>query len=83
MLAQLSSYQLSEWMAFSTLEPFGFDAEMMGHAITSSTIANFNRKKGSPTFKFQDFMPVEKKKPTAGEFFVNLKSLLRVNKKKQ
>ena len=43
-------------MAFSTLEPFGADAENLGHAITASTIANSVRTK-APWAKVEDFMP--------------------------
>lgn len=44
-------------MAFYKLEPFGADADYLGHAITASTIANVNRKKGSKALKPVDFMP--------------------------
>jgi hypothetical protein len=44
-------------MAFSTLEPFGSDADNLGHAITASTIANVNRGKNDKPYKVEDFMP--------------------------
>ncbi len=57
--------ELTEWMAFSTLEPFGADADYIGHAITASTVANSTisvvKSNGSKTaqkpFKTSDFMP--------------------------
>jgi hypothetical protein len=57
LLARISSKELTQWMAFYKLEPFGADAEFLGHAITASTVANVNRKKGSKTLKPVDFMP--------------------------
>lgn len=68
-------------MAFAKLEPFGFDADMYGHGITSSTIANVNRRKGTKAFKPQDFVPKEKERPTPGAFFQNLKQLLLSGRK--
>ena len=65
MLQNISSKQLTEWMAFSALEPFGYEAELHGSAITSSVIANANRdnKKKSEPFTAQDFMPQEPEDP--------------------
>jgi hypothetical protein len=52
----MSSQELTEWLAFASLEPFGGDTQYIGHAITSATIANANRGKGKPA-KVEDFMP--------------------------
>ena len=52
----MSSRELTEWIAFSMLEPFGGDADYLGHAITAATIANANRGKGKPA-KPADFLP--------------------------
>jgi hypothetical protein len=57
MLESISSQQINEWMAFYQLEPFGADAQNIGHAITASTVANVNRQKGQKAFKVSDFMP--------------------------
>jgi hypothetical protein len=57
MLRRMSSQELTEWMAFYSLEPFGREIEMYGHAITASTIANVNRDKNSKPFKPGDFVP--------------------------
>ena len=54
---------------------------MFGHAITASTIANVNRKKGAKSFKPQDFIPKEKELPNPSSFFQNLKQLL-ISKRK-
>ena len=57
LLKRVSSREISEWMAFSQLEPFGSEAGYIGHAITASTIANVNRKKSQKAFDVNDFMP--------------------------
>jgi hypothetical protein len=57
LLYRVSSLELSEWMAFNMLEPFGADADYLGHAITASTIANVNRGKNQKAYKAEDFMP--------------------------
>jgi hypothetical protein len=44
-------------MAYYQLEPFGTEVDMLGHAITASTVANVNRQKGKKAYKPQDFMP--------------------------
>jgi len=53
----MSSLELTEWMLFSQLEPFGSEVNFMGHAITASTIANVNRGKGDKPYNVSDFMP--------------------------
>jgi len=69
MLERMPSPLLSEWMAFASLEPFGFEAGLFGHAITTAMIANVNRKKGAKAYKPQDFLPQERKKLTGDEVF--------------
>lgn len=61
MLKEIPSKLLIEWMAFYSLEPFGYEAEFQGHALTSSVIAEVNRnsKKRPEPFTTKDFMPVE------------------------
>lgn len=59
-LARISSHELSEWMAFSELEPFGYEIDMLGHAITSATISNRLRGSEDKVNKVQDFMPILK-----------------------
>lgn len=57
MLAEMSSAQFAEWMAYSALEPWGEERDDLRMAITASTIANGNRGKNQKPFKPQDFMP--------------------------
>ena len=57
MLKRISSREITEWMAFGQLEPFGAEAGYLGHAITASTVANVNRAKGKKAYEVADFMP--------------------------
>jgi len=76
MLSRMSSTELTEWIAFYNLEPFGSDAQYLGHAITASTIANVNTPKGKKQYKPSDFMPkFEKKKQTVDEM-IQIASML-------
>ena len=56
-------------MAFSQLEPFGSDANFVGHAITAKTVADVHRGKGKRAYKLSDFMPTlgKKEKQTVEE----------------
>ncbi len=62
LLQRVSSRELTEWIAFSHLEPFGSEAGYVGHAITASTVANVNRAEGQKAFEYTDFMPHFEKK---------------------
>lgn len=53
----MSSRELMEWMAYARIEPFGSEANFIGHAITAQTVANVNRPKGKKAYKLEDFMP--------------------------
>lgn len=57
LLRRISSKEISEWMAFGQLEPFGADADFIGHAITSKTVADVHRNPGSKPYDVADFMP--------------------------
>jgi len=59
----MSSHEFSEWVAFYSLEPFGYAAEFAGHAQTSAVIANVHRSKDTRPYKAADFMPQEPKEP--------------------
>lgn len=68
LLERISSRELTEWMQFAKVEPFGSEASYIGHAITAQTVANVNRKKGSKPFKLRDFMPqFEREEQSVGQ----------------
>ena len=62
LLARISSKELTSWMAYYSVEPFGSDTQYLGHAITASTVANVNRQKGKKPYDAEDFMPKFNKK---------------------
>lgn len=58
--ATLSGQELTEWMAFDAVEPFGEQRDDLRAGIVASTMANCHRSRG-PAFKPQDFMPFAEK----------------------
>lgn len=77
MLSEITSRELSEWMAFASIEPFGYMAGLHGAGIVAATVANSNLKKGKRPFKPAEFLPVERVKRSGAEFFAALKSIAR------
>jgi len=68
MLEKVSSKLVLEWMAFYKIEPFGSEADFMGHAIVASTVANASRGKNTKAYKPEAFMPkFDKKKQSVAE----------------
>lgn len=57
MLAEMTSAQLSEWMAFAQLEPWGEERADLRAGIIASTMANSMKGAKGKAFKPQDFMP--------------------------
>ena len=73
LLSRCSSSELSEWLAFYSVEPFGELRADFRSAVVACTIANSNRGKGK-AYKPNDFMPnFEEKKPMTGD---EIKSVL-------
>jgi hypothetical protein len=57
MLAEMTSPQFAEWMAYSRLEPWGEERDDLRMGIVASTVANVNRSKDRKPYKPTDFMP--------------------------
>jgi hypothetical protein len=59
LLRRISSRELSEWLAFYELEPFGLERADMRAAIVASTVANTARdpKRRARPWMPGDFMP--------------------------
>jgi hypothetical protein len=59
LLARISSQELTEWMAYYELDPFGSERDDLRSGIVSAVIANVHRdpKKRSKPFEAADFMP--------------------------
>lgn len=68
LLTRVSSYELTEWMVYYQLEPFGPERGDLNAGIVAATVANANRdpKKRKEPYRPQDFMP-EFKGIEAGE----------------
>ena len=59
LLARISSRELTEWMVYAQVEPFGEERGDLRAGIVASTIANVNRdaKKRRKPFEPEEFMP--------------------------
>ena len=79
LLDRISSREITEWMAFSQLEPFGAEAGYIGHAITASTVANVNRTKGQKAYEVIDFMPnLGRKEPQTAEEMIQIAEMFTI-----
>jgi len=56
LLQSISSYDLSEAMAYASIEPFGYHRKDLSIAILSALTANINRGKNQKAFSPIDFM---------------------------
>jgi len=74
----MSSRELTEWIAFANFEPFGAEAEYLGHAITASTVANVNRPKKKKAYKPDDFMPKFGKRKQSVEQMIQFAATMTV-----
>lgn len=59
LLRRMSSRELTEWMAFFSLEPWGTEVEDWRAGLIASTIANSHRdpKRRRKLYEPSDFMP--------------------------
>src|SRR5690606_3053338 len=62
---RMSSRELTEWMAFFSLEPWGTEVEDWRFGMLASVIANVNRdtKRRKKPYEPQDFMPRRSQPP--------------------
>ncbi len=56
LLSEISSRELTEWIEYAKLEPFGEERADLRSAIVAATVANVNRGKKQKPFKPSDFM---------------------------
>ena len=78
MLKCLTSYQLSGWMAYHSIEPFGEWRADLRQAITSMVVANANRGKKQRAFKVKDFMPFDKPRKRRQQTPEEMKAMLNL-----
>lgn len=64
LLARVSSRELSEWLAYSQVEPWGEERADLRAGIVASTVANTarNAKKRRKPFRPEEFMPTFERK---------------------
>ena len=56
MLNRMSSRELTEWMVYYDLEPFGEERDDYRHAMVATVIANRHRNKREQVHKIQEFL---------------------------
>jgi len=66
LLSRISSRELTEWMAFYRLEPWGAEVDDQRAALVAATVANTWRAKGPPA-KVEDFMPRREPQPVQAQ----------------
>jgi hypothetical protein len=57
LLDEIDSAELTEWMAFYQIEPFGPERGDLNAAIVAQTVANRSRGKGERPYKLNHFLP--------------------------
>ena len=77
LLSRISSKELTEWMLYYQLEPFGTDVDMYGHAMVTSTILNVHRdpKKRPEPITPREVMPKWDKTDIVDEQLQQVKQL--------
>lgn len=74
----MSSAEFSEWIEFYKLEPFGRDADFLGHAQTAAMIQWRSLGKDEKPVKVEDLMPSEPKPPQSVDQMKQMASLLTI-----
>lgn len=57
LLAEMDSRELTEWMAYDLVEPFGDGRGDVQAGVIASTIANVHRSKNARPYRPTDFVP--------------------------
>lgn len=56
LLGELDSRELTEWMAYERVEPFGVVRDNLHAGVVAATVANANRSKSAKPFQPTDFL---------------------------
>ena len=72
LLARMGSDELTEWMAFYQLEPFGDFRADYRSGVIASTFANAHRAQNTSPFRVEDFMPFLDKPAPKDDSSVNV-----------
>lgn len=79
LLSRISSRELSEWMEYAKLEPFGEERADLRAGIVAATVANAHRKRGARALRPADFMPrweAEQGRPQTPEEQIGLAAMI-------
>lgn len=57
LLREIDSRDITDYLAYYQIEPFGTEQDYIQAGIVASTIANVNRSKNTQPFKPYDFVP--------------------------
>jgi hypothetical protein len=57
MLEEFSSAELTDWMAYAQVEPFGGPVEDMRAGLAPALTVNMNRERGAEPISWMDFYP--------------------------
>lgn len=78
MLASMSSRELSEWIAFYSIDPFDDGRGDLQAGVIAATFANIHRGKNQKPFSALDFMPYaeEERKAKSRQEFLNTMRML-------
>lgn len=71
----MASSELTRWMAFYSIQPFGVRRDNLHSAIIASTIANCHSKKRFTTSDFMIRDEVEESQQKTMKFFEGLRAL--------
>jgi hypothetical protein len=69
LLGRVDSRELSEWMAFYSLDPWGDQRADLRHGISCALFASAHTEKGKPSPKPCDFMPFAEKEEAKPDGF--------------
>lgn len=72
LLSRIGSDELTEWMAFHALEPFGDVRADYRAGVIASTFANAHRAASAPPFRPDDFMPFVDRPPPPDDPKINV-----------
>ncbi|WP_422880016.1 phage tail assembly protein T [Microbulbifer salipaludis] len=78
LLATTDSAELSEWIAFARVEPWGYETENWRMGQVAATVANYSNRKLNKPMTAQDFIPppVKTKRQRVTESIAKMKAFL-------
>lgn len=75
LLQSISSTELTQWIAYYSIEPFGPAREDDRAGVVAATMANCHTGKSRKSYKPNDFFPRKKARQTVEQMIALLKTL--------